>query len=79
MNFSSNISVLNFVKIGCPLILPHNFLSLKENSMILLSLLSMLDTFHIKMTFFEQEYLLSPLPRILQNCGMFVFVRGLIG
>ena len=79
MNFSNNISVLIFVKLGCPLILQHIFLSLEGNTMILLSLVSMLGTFHVKMTFFEQEYLLSPLPAILQNCGMFVFIRGLIG
>jgi hypothetical protein len=78
MNFSNNISVLIFVKLGCPLILPHSFLSLEGNT-VTLSLVPMLGTFDIKMTFFEQEYLLNPLPGIVQICGVFVFVRGLIG
>jgi len=36
MNFSSNISVLNFVKLGCPLILPQfSFLEREQYDIII--------------------------------------------
>jgi hypothetical protein len=78
MNFSNSISVLIFVKLGCPLILPHSFLSLEGNTDIIIPRVYA-GHFSHQNGIFEQEYLLNPLPGILQNFGMFVFIRGLIG